>query len=269
MHLKQREALILKLLAAREFMTSADIQRCTDASSATVRRDMQRLEHAGRIVRARGGARLVEHALATSPTPQLGEDVPSVRAAKANIGRAAAQLCKDGEAIIICGGSTTLHLCPHIAALKLHVFTNSIPVMWALSQQPGTRLSLPSGSLFREQNIILSPFDADGMQEYRAARIFFGAAAIGPYGPMQKDIIVAHADRRLMGRAAQRVLLVHSAKFRADGGHVVCALEELQTIVTDEGLPDRAAQIAERAGVQLIIAPRQTSEAEPAARQPP
>ena len=48
---------------------------------------------------------------------------------------------------------------------------------------------MPGGAVFREQNIILSPFEDDGINRYHATKLFMGAAAIGPRGLMQADVV--------------------------------------------------------------------------------
>ena len=208
MHATERERAILELLQKREFLSFSELNRLLDASQATLRRDLGRLESDGRIIRVRGGARLAEGAAIrrTDDGPHLSgvpfhENIGRRRAEKEAIGRAAAGLCTAGESVIIDGGSTTLQMCPHLAPLGLQVLTNSLHIVSALLPQPGTRISLPAGSVFREQNIVLSPYEDDGTSHYRASKMFMGAASIGRHGLMQTDVILVHAERRLLGRA--------------------------------------------------------------------
>jgi len=71
---------------------------------------------------------------------------------------------------------------------------------------------------------------------------------------MQTDILIAQAELRLLARADQLVVLADSSKFAAPAGHVVCALDEIDILVTDEGLSDATAQLIERSGVELVVA---------------
>ena len=58
MHAAQRDAEILRLLESQGFVSFRQLSARLDASSATIRRDLERLETEGRISRVRGGARL-------------------------------------------------------------------------------------------------------------------------------------------------------------------------------------------------------------------
>lgn len=260
MHASERERLILQLLGERGFIAFSELERTMDASPATLRRDLDKLESAGSIERVRGGARLPGYA-ATGPAemPRLRgapfqENIERHRTAKQAIGRAAAALCSPRESIIIDGGSTTLQMCAHLAPLELQVLSNSLHIIEALLPQAGTRIAIPAGAIFREQNIVLSPFDDDGMGRYRASRMFMGASGVGAHGIMQTDTVLAQAERRLFDRADELVVLVDSSKFESPAGHVVFRLDEVDTVVTDAGLSAKHRGLLKAKGIRVVIA---------------
>lgn len=265
MHANEREALILSLLSARSFVSFRDLEARVDGSPATIRRDLERLAQSGKLSRVRGGIKLVD---GSTPSPQLPapslhltgvpfhENIARNRAAKEVIGRAAAALCTPGEGVMIDGGSTTLQMCPNLAGLNLQVLTNSLHIVSALIGQAGTRVLVPSGAVFPEQNIILSVFGDDGMPSFHAPKLFMGAAAVGAQGLMQADVVLVAAERRLIERADEIIVLVDSSKFDGPSGHVVCGLDQIDVIVTDDRINSTAVTDIENAGVKLIVAPR-------------
>ena len=113
---------------------------------------------------------------------------------------------------------------------------------------------MPSGAVFPEQNIILSVFGDDGMPRFHAPKLFMGAASIGPQGLMQADIVLVAAERRLIERADEIIVLVDSSKFEDPSGNVVCGLEEIDAVITDDRVPDHVQRMIENAGAKLIIA---------------
>lgn len=92
------------------------------------------------------------------------------------------------------------------------------------------------------------------MPRFHAPKLFMGAAAVGLQGVMQADVVLVAAERRLIDRAEEVILLVDSSKFRSQSGTIVCALDEVDTIITDEGIPPDLAEGLRKAGVNLIIA---------------
>lgn len=260
MHAAQREKLILDVMGVTGFVTYRDLEARLDASPATIRRDLTRLESEGRLVRVHGGASAVGNAGRKSDRPLQLAGTPFDQAIGLNlnqkeaIGRAAAALCEPGEGIMIDGGTTTLQMCPHLSGLDLQILTNSLHIVNALLPQPGTRILVPSGSVFREQNIILAPAGEDSMPQFHAPKLFMGAAAVGPQGVMQQDVILVAAERRLIERAEKLILLVDSTKFVSSSGAIVCALTEVDVLITDTGIADAMAKQIEAAGVELVIA---------------
>ena len=255
MHAAERERLIVEALGPTGFVSYRELERLLDASPATIRRDLTRLEEQGRIVRVHGGARTPDEAessprLAGTPFElSIGQNI----AAKKAIGKAAAAHVEPGEGIMVDGGTTTLQMCPHLAGLHCQVLTNSLHIVDALLPQQDTRILLPSGTLFREQNIILAAAGEDSMPRFHAPKLFMGAAAVGPQGIMQADVILVAAERRLIDRAEKVILMVDSSKFAAQSGTIVCGLDEIDVVITD-AVPGHMAEILERAGVRIELA---------------
>jgi DeoR family ulaG and ulaABCDEF operon transcriptional repressor len=263
-HATEREQLILKLLHEQRFVTFRELERRIMGSPATIRRDLERLAVSGKLERVRGGAKApgvetetpnaLAAALHLAGVP-FHENIARHRAQKAAIGAAAAQLCQPGEGVMIDGGSTTLQMCPHLAGLNLQVLTNSLHIVSALINQGGTRILVPSGAVFPEQNIILSVFGEDGMPRFHAPRLFMGAASVGPQGLMQADVVLVAGERRFIERADEVIVLVDASKFDGPSGNVVCGLEDIDLIITDDRIDGRTATMIESAGVRLLVAP--------------
>lgn len=262
MHATERERAILTLLERNDgFVSFRDLEQQIDASPATLRRDLSRLSEDGHIDRVRGGARLpssdlrdrrsdMDH-LAGTPFNQNVRLMPDQKQA---IGRAASGLCRNGTSIMIDGGSTTLQMCRHLAGRDLQVFTNSLPIVRALLPHPDIRILLPGGSVFREQDIILSAGGDDTMPRFHAPQFFMGAASVGSQGVMNQDILVVAAERGLIDRADELIVLVDHTKFHGPSGNVVCGLDEVDIVVTDDGTSDKDVAMLESAGVQVVIA---------------
>ena len=261
MHQTERDQLILDFARKRGFVSFQELHAGMDASPATIRRDLERLHNSGQILRVRGGARLPP----PSPTasgraePHLSgvpfrENIARRALQKAAIGRAAATLCAPGEGIMMDGGSTTLQMCPHLVDLNLQVLTNSLHIVNALLPQTGTRVLVPAGHVFREQNIILAAAGEESMPRFVAPKLFMGAAALGPQGLMQPDVVLVAAERRLIERADELIVLVDSTKFRNSSGFVVCDLELIDTVVTDAEITAAERQMLEQAAIRVIVA---------------
>lgn len=265
MHEKERHRVILSAVQDRPVATVSELCTLTGASEATIRRDIAALHVQKKLRRIRGGA----EALNPNQLPGLAGRPFSVNetlriAQKRAIASAAVALCDDGEPIIINGGTTTFQMVHPLASRRLQIFTNSFPIAEHLLKNSKNTIMLPGGTIYREQNIVLSPFENDVTKNFYARRMFIGAQGVGPLGLMEADPLLIQAEQKLIGQADELVVLVDSSKFDNRSALVLCGLERVDTLITDEGITDRAAAMLSAADIRVIITPMSASEIEAA-----
>ena len=218
-------------------------------------RDIAALHLEKRLRRVRGGA---ESLAPPQQSSLMGRPFSVNRtlnaAAKRAIAREAVALCEEGDDIIVNGGTTTFQMVHGLATRRLQVLTNSLPIAEHLAAHSKVTLMLAGGTLYREQNIVLSPFDDGFSTHFSARRMFMGAHSVGRLGLMESDPLVVQGERRLMGRADELVVLADSSKFARRSSLVFCALEDIDVLITDEGIDDAAAAMLEAADVRLVVA---------------
>jgi DeoR family ulaG and ulaABCDEF operon transcriptional repressor len=84
--------------------------------------------------------------------------------------------------------------------------------------------------------------------------MFMGAAAVGPRGLMQADVVLIQAEQKLLARADQLIVLVDSSKFRASASFVVCDLGAIDVVITDAGITAEETAMLKAHGVEVIVA---------------
>lgn len=261
----KRHKRLLKLLDEHGQASTEQLMAWLPASAATVRRDLAWLAAHQQLSRQRGGARRLQpdpHATLRGQAfgPMLGERVAQKRA----IARHAASLCRDGESLIINGGTTTFMMAEFLGALQLRILTNSLPLAARLLMHSRHEVVLPGGSVYREQNLIVSPFEDDVSRHHYACRMFTGTHGLSALGLMEADPLLVQAERRLIDQAEQLVVLADSAKFSRRTGHVLCGLDRVHSLVTDSDAPDAVVQWLEHQGVHVVIvAPEPVADAVP------
>jgi DeoR family ulaG and ulaABCDEF operon transcriptional repressor len=251
----ERHQIILSTVQERPVVTVSDLVAMTGSSEATIRRDIAALHMLKKLRRVRGGAESIAPPQFVSINARPFSVNEGVKLAeKRAIARAAVDLCNEGEAIIINGGTTTFQMVHPLSAKRLQVFTNSFPIAEHLLKHSKNTVLLPAGAIYREQNIILSPFDEDGSRNFYARRMFMGCRGLGPLGLMEGDPMLVQAEQKLIGQADELIVLADSSKFAARSSLLLCPLTRIHTVITDEGIDDRAAAMLEAADVKLIVA---------------
>jgi DeoR family ulaG and ulaABCDEF operon transcriptional repressor len=255
MHERERHRIILSAVQDRPVATVVDLAALTGASEATVRRDIATLHVQKRLRRVRGGAESITppQFVGLAGRPFAVNETVNLEQKRA-IARAAVELCEDGDPIIINGGTTTFQMVHLLASRRLQIFTNSFPIAERLLKNSKNTIVLSGGVIYREQGVVLSPFDNDVTRNFYAKRMFMGAQGLGPLGLMEADPLLIQAEQKLIGQADELVVLADSTKFRNRSSLILCPLERISRVITDDGIDDKAAAMLEAAGVEVIVA---------------
>ncbi len=255
MHETERHRIILSAIQGKPVVSVAELVELTESSEATIRRDIAALHVQKKLRRVRGGAEALHppQFVGLAGRPFSVNEAMHARQKQA-IAREAVALCEDGDPIIVNGGTTTFQMVHFLANRRLQVFTNSFPIAEHLLKNSKNTIMLSGGTIYREQNIILSPFDNDVTRNFYAKRMFMGAQGLGPLGLMEADPLLIQAEQKLIDQADELVVLADSSKFTKRSSLILCGLKRIATVITDSSIEDRHAAMLEAAGVNLIVA---------------
>jgi len=259
---RERHSLILRLVEERSIVSVADLVELIGASEATVRRDIGALAERGEVKRVRGGAEAVHprhqaHLVGMPFALSRAIAAPQKRA----IARAAADMIGDGESIIIGGGTTAFAMAEFLTDRDLDILTNSIPVAMLLLSRSRNRITLPGGTIFREHNLVLSPFPGDVSTRFWASHLFMGCHGINRFGVMETDPMIVQAMARLIERAERLVVMADGRKLRQRSAMVLAGLDRIHTLITDDGAREEDLQVFRAAGIEVIVARSEAPEA--------
>ena len=254
MHERERWQIILDAVRTKPVVTVRELVTVTQVSPATLRRDLAKLDEMGQIRRVHGGVEAIDQ----NVRPHLATRAFDVSQTlhtdrKRVIAKAAADLCEDGESIIINAGTTTYQMIDHLKHRRLQILTNSFPIASALIASSENRIVLPGGEIYREQGIILSPFEQDAIQHYSASKMFMSCYAVSPLGIIEGDPLIARAEAKLLSRAEKLIIIVDSSKFEQRGSMAVCPLSRVHTLITDDAAPSSALDAVREAGITVVI----------------
>jgi DeoR family ulaG and ulaABCDEF operon transcriptional repressor len=253
-HETERQRVIISAVQSRPVATVTDLCEMTGSSEATIRRDIAALHVAGKLRRVRGGAEAItppeQGGLMGRPF-SVNETINMAQ--KRAIARAAAEMCKDGEPIIINGGTTTYQMVHHLTGKRLSVFTNSFAIAEYLIHNSRNSVVIPGGTIYREQNVILSPFGGVVASHFYAKRMFIGCQGISAAGLMEADPMVVQSELALIGQAEELVLLADSSKFSGRSSLILCGLDRISAVITDSGISDDDRHMLETAGIAVTV----------------
>jgi DeoR/GlpR family transcriptional regulator of sugar metabolism len=265
----ERQRMILKLLEERSVISVQQLVEMFGVSEATARRDIAALAEKGALRRVWGGAEsLTPHHEAHLAGRPFEMNLGMAAAEKSAIARAAAALIEDGESIMINGGTTTYALAEHLVGRQLDILTNSLPILNQLLASGRTRVTIPGGTLYREQKIVLSPYDNDAIGHFCGHKLFTGCYGLNRFGLMEADPLIVQAQLKLLARAEKLIVLADSRKLRQRSSMIVTALENIHTFVTDIGATEEELEPLRNAGTRVIIVEAQAADETQELREP-
>jgi DeoR family ulaG and ulaABCDEF operon transcriptional repressor len=250
----KRRKRLLKLLAEHETATVPQLVDWLNASPATVRRDISWLAMRNLLTRTRGGAANLPQKKRSFPltSESFQNNIRAHAESKRAIARHAAGMCREGETIIINGGTTTFMMAEFLVDQHLKILTNSFLMAERLLVTSENEIIVPGGKVYREQNVILSPFDNDITQHHYAAKMFMSVYGLSLLGLMEADPLLIQAEKRLISQAEELIVLADSSKFAKKAGLILCGLNRVSTVITDTYASDSAVQLLEQSGIKVV-----------------
>ena len=249
-----RHRLMLNVLKDRPFASVRDLQSVVEASPATIRRDIAKLHATGAVRKVFGGIAVADSlgGLERLSSRPFEENQMLGVAAKKAIADEAAALVRDGDALIIHGGSTCYLFALMLAQRNVRIFTNSMPLAATLWQNGTCQLTVAGGDLYREPAILHSPLSLP--PEFYASKFFLGAQAINPAGMFESHPLIVRETEMLLGRADEVIVLADSRKFGLRARYPVLPLSRIGTLITDDAITDANRRMLIEAGIKVIVA---------------
>lgn len=243
-----RRERLLEMLHSRTTASISEMAVQFRVSEMTIRRDVERLTHAGAIIRVPGGARI---ARSITFEKTFAERLNRMAEAKDRIGRAVAALIQPGESVVLDSGTTTLFVARHLRAHQnIVVVTFSLAVLEELAGIDSVRVELTGGAYRRSSHDLIGQAVSDSLAHISAEKVIFGAAAVSrPRGVMVFD---PEAPRTLLKSGRQRILAVDSSKIETEALYSFCKLESCDLLITDAGISRKQlARLQEIVKVQV------------------
>ena len=255
---EMRQAAILEALRASGAVLVAEIAAQLQVSDMTVRRDLDELERAGRLIRTHGGA----VSAAGAATIPLDSEEPSFDArlrqqqeAKERIAAAAAALSMAHRTIALDVGTTTYRIAGHLRE-RAHakVFTNSVRIA-ALLGSGLTEVYLAGGRVRRDE---LSVGGGEAVAQFEKLWFdicFLGVSGLTESGLFDYSFEDVDMKRVYLNRSGLKVALCDASKFQRMSLVHVAPLSDIDILITDAPPPPEIAAALKAAKVDVHVAP--------------
>lgn len=255
MYAAERQQLVAERLQADGRVSVVEIADELGVSNETIRRDLAALERDGLAQRVHGGAvparalRILEPGLAQRTTTNADQ--------KARIARAAAEfLPTEGGSVVLDAGTTISHLVDEIPLdHPMTVVTHAIPIAAKVTAIPSVDLHTLGGRVRGITAAAVGQGVVDGLEGLSVDVCFLATNAATPsHGLSTPDAEEAAAKRALVRSARVVVALFDSSKFDEQHVFSFASYDDLDVVVTDDGISAEDKAALEAADVKVVVA---------------
>lgn len=250
-----RKDKILSFLRDNSSATVTELSELCDVSEVTIRQDLNTLAGEGMLVRTRGGATLSTRAATDySYTARLAINAET----KQRIGDMAASLVQSGDSVFVDASTTGVYVARALSQRHdledVTVVTNGVNVLAELAGRLDIHTFL-SGGHFRASSASLTGTFANEMLGRINATIgFFGARGITlAQGLMDVNVQDADVKQKMIERCQEVVIVADSSKFGQVSVASFAALDRIQRLITDDGIPAPMLESLRLRGVDVMV----------------
>ena len=226
---KERQMLIMKQINLHNRALSSDLSVSLNVSEDTIRRDLNELSEAGKLVKV--------HGVALSKSYQFNYSTTQAYAASAKqaIAQKAVTLIKNNMFVVIGGGTTVSELIHQIPIdISATFFTVSLLTALQLCDHANATVIFVGGTIAKTSQISSGGEVISRLADIHADLCILGANGISfNEGITETDMETVQVKRAMMKASKQTAILTISEKLDTVQRLRVCDLDEVNYLVTE------------------------------------
>lgn len=251
-----------KLRESGVVRTSALVKEFS-ASSETIRKDIERLDKQGLLIKVHGGAvPITESKMNTINTTTSHYVAFETRHKqnlefKHNVAQKATELISEGQSIALDSGTTSYEIALIIRERfqNLTIVTNSLKNVFELIQNPALTVIATGGIVTADEYSFVSDFASLILERLHVDFFFLTGCGISlSTGITDQRVAEVLIHNKMRSIAKKTIVVADSTKFGATSLVNVCRLDEVDAIITDDGLDSCLAEEFRAQGHNIITA---------------
>jgi DeoR/GlpR family transcriptional regulator of sugar metabolism len=227
---------IKEILYKEKRVDVVDLSERFSVTEVTIRRDLDKLEQAGFIVKTYGGAVLREEV--ERPAALFEESDDETAEEKRMIGKMAAELVEQGEAIFLGPGRTCREVARHLKGKRITVVTNDLAVGLCLKDAVGIKVILTGGDLLPSSTALGGGLALQALDGIYVNKAFVSVRGVhtesGFTMDSHEEVAIAQEVRKIAG---QFIVVADYTKFGRIGFARLGELSIAAAVVTNKQIP--------------------------------
>jgi len=226
---EERQSYIIKQINIHNKVLSADLSRHLDVSEDTIRRDLNEMAEAGKILKVYGGA------ISKSFHYPFQQNDVYAKEAKKEIAKKALKLIQNGMVILTGGGTTMIEMARMVPEnLSCTLFTVSPLLALELTEHSNLDVHLIGGQLAKNSQICVGAQVINQLSDIKADLCFMGTNGISLQdGITDSDWEVIQIKKAMINSAQKTAVMSIAEKINSIHKMKVCNLNAINYLITD------------------------------------
>lgn len=260
---EQRYNKIIEKLKEFGVVWTSGLVKEFSVSPETIRKDLERLDKQGLLLRVHGGAvPFTGRKMNTIDTPASNYVAFETRNKqnvefKHSIAQKATELISEGQSIALDSGTTSYEIALIIRERfqNLTIVTNSLKNVLELIQNPTLTVIATGGIVTVDEYSFVSDFASLILERLHVDFFFLTGCGISlTSGITDQRVAEVLIHNKMRSIAGKTIVVADRTKFGATSLVKVCGLDEVDTIITDDGLDPCLAEEFRAQGHNIITA---------------
>lgn len=251
----ERRLAIVEEISQHSLMKIRDFVQRFDVSEVTIRKDLIYLEEKNQLIRIRGGAIRNNNNNDAYSHFSLNDKNEDSLYEKQLIGKAAAQLIQEGDTVILDSGTTTLEIVRNLARFNnLKIITTALNVAIALNEFKRFHVIIPGGYLNNDTLSLTGHMAEAFLENFYCDKLFLGVDSFSIEKGLSTPVPEEAFINQIMISIAKEVIAVFdSSKFHKRGFAFIADVKDIDTIITDSGIPPEIHETLVAMGKKVIV----------------
>ena len=228
---RERLHKIVEMVNTQGIITVNEIINKLNVSDMTIRRDLDELDKAGKIVRIHGGAQSMSYSINQELSHSEKQELQMEE--KRKIVQLASTYINDGDTIFL-GPGTTIELLAHFLVNKhIRIVTNNYPAFEILKQSDSVNLILTGGDFRKNTGALVGPITNTNLKRINFTKAFISANGIHNESICTYNIEEGEAQEIALNNSRTKYLLLDNKKLNKDDFYVFYNLHDIDHLITD------------------------------------
>ncbi|REJ24493.1 MAG: DeoR/GlpR transcriptional regulator [Bacillaceae bacterium] len=250
----ERHRKIVEIVNKKLSVRVSELSKMFSVTEETIRRDLEKLEKEGRLLRSHGGAVSIERDQQIELS-YLEREVTNAKEKKA-IAAEAVKLIQPGDQIVLDASSTAWYMAKELPNVPLTVITNSIRVAIELSVKDQIKVMSTGGMLSSKSLSYIGPLAERSLETYHVNKAFLSCKGVHLEGGLSdSNEWQALIKKQMMEIADKTILLVDSSKFGVRTFALINHIEKVDEIITDSNIHPLYKKEFEGKNTKITIVP--------------